>query len=226
MQQNARIKIAMADDHVLFRKGLVGLLKPDQHELLFDVGSGKQFIETMLSDEAMTPDIAIMDINMKDMNGFETVAWLRDNHPDIKILVVSEVNNDEDIVRMLKLGVKGYLTKFMEPEDLYAALQSIAQKSYYYTDFVTNKLIHSIQKEAADASDTVVSHKLWDSLSAKQKEFIRYACTEMNYVEIASKMHVSPKTIDGYRDAVFDCLELKSRVALVLYAIKNKLVTI
>ncbi len=163
---------------------------------------------------------------MPGMNGYEAVAWLRDNYPDIKTLVVSSVNNDEDIVRMLKLGVKGYLTKEMEPEDLHAALQSIAQKSYYYTDFVTNKLIHSIQKEAADNNDTIIYHKLWESLNVKQKEFIRYACTELNYVEIADKMNVAPKTVDGYRDAVFERFEIKSRVALVLYAIKNKLVTI
>jgi DNA-binding NarL/FixJ family response regulator len=227
MQQLAtRIKIAIADDHTMFRKGLAGLLKPDQYELLFDVENGKKLIEAIQGSEAMIPDIVIMDIAMPGMNGYEAVAWLRDNYPDIKTLVVSSVNNDEDIVRMLKLGVKGYLTKDMEPEDLYAALQSIAQKNYYYTDFVTNKLIHSIQKEAADNNDTIVYHKLWESLNVKQKEFIRYACTELNYVEIADKMNVAPKTVDGYRDAVFERFEIKSRVALVLYAIKNKLVTI
>jgi two-component system, NarL family, invasion response regulator UvrY len=164
------------------------------------------------------------------MNGYETVAWLKANYPDVKVLVVSMVDGEEAIVRMLKLGVKGYLSKEMEPEDLHAALQSIIRKNYYYTDFVTNKLVHSIQQEEEDNADSPVSlmvnHALWESLNTKQKEFIRYACTEMIYEEIAEKMCVSPKTIDGYRDVVFEKFGVKNRVGLVLYALKHKLVSL
>lgn len=225
----SKTKIAIADDHTLFRKGLIKLLDADRFELLFDVDNGKKLVDKISEDESMVPDIVIMDIGMPGMNGYEAVAWLRDNHPLVKVLVVSMVDREEAIVRMLKLGVKGYLPKEMEPEDLHAALQSIIKKDYYYTDFVTNKLVHSIQNEEffyEDKTGMLLNHQLWDTLNARQKEFVRYACTELIYDEIADKMCVSPKTIDGYRDAVFEKFNVKSRVGLVLYAIRNKLVTI
>jgi two-component system, NarL family, invasion response regulator UvrY len=228
-KSNFKTRIAIADDHSLFRKGLIKLLDEDRYELLYDVENGKILIEKLLEMEPILPDIVIMDIEMPGMNGYETVSWLRDNYPGIKVLVVSMVDREEAIVRMLKLGVKGYLSKEMEPEDLHAALQSIIKKNYYYTDFVTNKLVHSIQNGDQDVeakSDILHNHELWDSLNQRQKDFIRYACTEMTYEEIAEKMFVSPKTVDGYRDAVFERFGVKNRVGLVLYAIKNKLISL
>jgi two-component system, NarL family, invasion response regulator UvrY len=224
-----KTKIAIADDHPLFRKGLIKLLDEDRYELLFDVDNGKALMDRLQLPGTPLPDIVIMDIEMPEVNGFEAVSWLRNHYPDVKVLVVSMVDQEEAIVKMLKMGVKGYLSKHMEPEDLHAALRSIIQKDYYYTDFVTNKLVHSLQSEAkgmVDAHVTLHNHELWDSLNGKQKEFIRYACTEMIYDEIANIMCVSPKTIDGYRDAVFEKLGVKNRVGLVLYAIKHKLVSI
>jgi two-component system, NarL family, invasion response regulator UvrY len=229
MEGPTRIKIAIADDHTLFRRGLIKLLDADRYELLFDVSNGKLLISRIEECRERLPDIVIMDIEMPEINGFEAVSWLKQRYPDIKVLVVSMVEREEAIVRMLKLGVKGYLSKEMEPEDLHAALQSIAQKNYYYTDFVTNKLVHSIQNEdtlTVDTSAEMVNHELWESLNIRQKEFVRYACTELIYEEIADKMCVSPKTIDGYRDAVFERFNVKNRVGLVIYAIRNKLVTV
>lgn len=229
MEKMLKTKIAIADDHSLFRKGLIKLLDEGRYELLFDVENGNMLIEKIKENESNLPDIVIMDIEMPGMNGYDAVAYLQIHYPSIRILVVSMVDREEAIVRMLKLGVKGYLSKDMEPEDLHAALQSIINKNYYYTDFVTNKLIHSIQNESIyyeNKNGILANHSIWDSLSERQKTFVRYACTEMIYEEIADKMYVSPKTIDGYRDAVFEKFNVKSRVALVLYAIKNKLVTI
>lgn len=225
----SKTRIAIADDHTLFRKGLIKLLDEDRYELLFDVKNGKVMADKIRENESRLPDIVITEIDMPGMNGYEAVAWLRDNYPSVKVLVVSMVDREEAIVRMLKLGVKGYLSKEMEPEDLYAALQSIVKKDYYYTDFVTNKLVHSLQNEEPIYQENAampLNHDVWDTLSARQKEFVRYACTEMIYEEIAGKMFVSPKTIDGYRDAVFEKFNVKSRVGLVLYAIRHKLVTI
>ncbi|MBL7731953.1 MAG: response regulator transcription factor [Chitinophagaceae bacterium] len=229
MQPEAnKIKVAIADDHTLFRKGIIKLLDKDRYELIFDVQDGQSVIEEVSNKDNQLPDIIIMDIEMPNMNGYETVAWLRDNFPDIKILVVSMLDREETIFKMLKLGVKGYLSKDMEPEDLHAALVSIFNRNYYYTDFITNKLIHAIQQSdnAKEETSSLLNHQAWASLNSRQKEFVRYACTEMIYEEIADKMCVSPKTIDGYRDVVFEKFNVKSRVALILYAIRNGLVSV
>lgn len=223
-----RIKVGIADDHTLFRKGVIKLLDKERYELIFDVQDGQSVISELSKKDSILPDIVIMDIEMPNMNGYETVAWLRDKFPDIKILVVSMLDREETILKMLKLGVRGYLSKDMEPEDLHAALVSIYNRNYYYTDFITNKLIHAIQQNENAKHDPnyFLNHEAWDSLNSRQKEFVRHACTEMIYDEIADKMCVSPKTIDGYRDVVFERFNVKSRVALILYAIRNNLVSI
>lgn len=220
----SKINIAMADDHPLFRKGLIKHLDPAKYNLLFDVSDGAAMMDIIRADEKLVPDVVVMDIEMKGVNGYDTVAWLQAHYPSIHILVLSVVDHEESVVRMLRLGVKGYLSKVMEPEEFHAALEAVSRGDYYFTDMVTNRLVHTTQRKKQQ--EPVYSHELWNSLNTRQQQYVRYACTEMTYEEIAEKMYVSPKTIDGYRDVVFGRFNVKNRVGLVLYAIKNKLVTI
>jgi two-component system invasion response regulator UvrY len=156
------------------------------------------------------------------MDGFETTQWLKINHPDIKVLALSMYDNESSIIRMLKCGAKGYILKDSEPAELKAAIDDLVNKGYYYSDLVSGKLIHAINKieDEGSAMHTLVN------LNDRETDFLKYACTELTYKEIADKMFVSPRTIDGYRDALFEKLHLKTRVGLVMYAIKNGLVTV
>ncbi|MBQ4818601.1 response regulator transcription factor [Aquimarina sp. MMG016] len=210
------IKLALVDDHKLFRKGLVSLINKLNHDysIMFEANNGVELQQKI--NNSCLPDIIIMDVNMPEMNGFESVSWLHQNFPEVKVLVVSMVGKEETILRMIKLGVKGYLSKDVEPKELGEALQSIFNKGSYYTDFVTGKVIHSIQNEVSKHESIIEFHELKE----REQEFIRYACTEMTYNEIADKMCLSPKTVDGYRKKVFEKLNVKNRVGLVLYAIK------
>ena len=122
-------------------------------------------------------------------------------------------------MRMLKLGVKGYLSKDVEPQELKNAIMAIISKGFYYTDFITGKLVHSLQHLEDNNQRDVLA-----SLNNREKEFIQLACSELTYNEIAGKMFLSPKTIEGYRYNIFDKLNVKSRVGLALYAIKHGLV--
>jgi two-component system, NarL family, invasion response regulator UvrY len=228
-ETQSRIKIAIADDHALFRKGIIKLLDVERYAFMFDVANGQELILRLQEDRNNLPHIVIMDVEMPIMNGYAATSWMRENCPEVRVLVVSMIDKEEAIVRMLRLDVKGYLSKEMEPEDLHEALQSIMRKGYYYTDIVTNKLLHSIKAEVPLPGANIKKFEvrpLWEQLNQRQKDFIRYACTEMRYEDIASIMYVSPKTVDGYRDAVFEKFNIKSRVGLVLFAIKNGLVTV
>ena len=122
---------------------------------------------------------------------------------------------------MFKAGARGYILKDCEPSELKAALDSIMKKGYYYSELVTGKLIHSINKLDEDGDVRNLS-----PLSEREIQFLKFACTEMTYKEIADKMFLSPRTIDGYRDALFEKLNLKTRVGLVMYAIKNGIVQV
>ena len=173
-------------------------------------------------EKSNLPDIILLDINMPDMDGFATVRWLNKNHPVVKILIMSMIANEATIVRMLQLGVKGYLSKDVDPDKLKEAIVSIMNKGFYYTDFMTGKLVDSMQTEHTGNTTAAI----FSLMSAREKEFLQLACTEFTYAEIAAKMSLSPKTIDGYRNALFEKLNVKSRVGLALFAVKNGLVNL
>jgi two-component system, NarL family, invasion response regulator UvrY len=212
--------IVLVDDHSLLRMGLASLVESLGNTVLFEADDGKEFIEKL--DEQNLPQIVLMDINMPEMDGFQTTQWLKQNHPDIKVLALSMYDNENSIIRMLKCGAKGYILKDSEPAELKAAIEAVMSKGFYYSDLVSGKLIHAINKLDDDDNDL----KSLIQLNDRETDFLKYACTEMTYKEIADKMFVSPRTIDGYRDALFEKLHVKTRVGLVMYAIKNGVVNI
>ena len=188
------------------------------YTILFEADNGLDLQKKL--DHKNQPDIILMDISMPGMDGFASVQWLGENFPLVKILVVSMIEKEETIVRMLKLGVKGYLCKDVEPKELGEALNAIINKGFYYTDFITGKLVHSLQHVQ---EDTEMSSAL-NLMNEREKDFLQLACSEYTYNEIAAKMFLSPKTIDGYRNALFEKLNVKSRVGMALFAVKNGLV--
>lgn len=213
------VSVALVDDHKLFRKGLKSLIEMvgNNYTIVFEADNGVDMQAKL--KKSPSPDILLMDIHMPDMDGYESVKWLSQYHPHTKVLVVSMIENDETIVRMLKMGVKGYLSKDVEPKELSEALHAIMHKGYYFTDFITGKLVHSLQVGV----ENNIGHPL-PQINDREMEFLKLACSEMTYNEIAGKMFLSPKTIDGYRNALFEKLNVKSRVGLALYAVKNGIV--
>ena len=212
--------IALADDHVLLRNGLASLIKNFGHQVLFEANNGEDVIR--LVQEGRKPDLILMDINMPVKDGYETSSWLRENHPDIKVLALSMLDDENAIIRMIKNGARGYLLKESEPGELRDAINAVLQKGFYYSEMVTGRLVHSISgvDEESQNSQQVML------LTEREIEFLKLACTEMTYKEIAAKMFLSPRTIDGYRDALFLKLDIKTRTGLVIYAIKNGIVKI
>lgn len=210
--------IALVDDHALFRKGLIALIHSlgDDYKVLFDAGSGDEFIQKLQQADHQ-PDIAIVDINMPGKNGFEIVAWLNENYPLIKVLVVSMLDKEEVMVRMLRMGVKGYLSKDVEPEDLKRAIDAIMYKGFYYTDFITGRLLHDLQKDSTHKSGST-------ALTARETEVLQWMCSELGYKEIAARLNVSVKTIDIYKDTLCKKTGCISRIGLAMYAIKNNIV--
>ncbi len=192
-----------------------------QYTVIFEADNGKD-LQTKLTPEN-TPDILLLDINMPEMDGFSTVKWLNVHFPLIKTLVVSMIEKEETVVNMLKLGIKGYLCKDVEPKELSEALHSVYNKGFYYTDFITGKLLYSIQQEGGEGYS---GGHTSTSFNDREREFLKLVCSELTYNDIAVKMSLSPKTIDGYRNALFEKLNIKSRVGLALYAVKHGLVQI
>lgn len=212
--------IVLTDDHSLLRNGLASLVQSLGHTVLFEADNGKDFIAKLNTKQL--PDIVLLDINMPEMDGYETAQWIKINQPDIKVLALSMYDNETSIIRMLKCGARGYILKDSEPAELRAAINAVMEKGFYYSDLVSGKLMHAINK----MDDESEGLKSLVPLNDRETDFLKYSCTELTYKEIADKMFVSPRTIDGYRDALFEKLHVKTRVGLVMYAIRNGIVTV
>lgn len=214
------IKVVLVDDHQLFRKGIAELINSfNQYFVLYEASSGIELQEKLNPDNI--PDIIIMDVNMPGMDGFKTMQWLCKHYQSIPVLVLSMLDDEDTIVRMLKYGVKGYLLKDAHPHELHNAMDTLINKGFYYTDLVTGRLIHSLQ-DSKENQENNPNHKL----SEKEINFLKFCCSELSYKEIADKLFISPRTADGYRDKLFEKLDIKSRVGLVLYAVKNGIVSL
>ena len=213
--------VVLVDDHVLLRNGLAKLIGSfGNYDVLFEADNGKDFTKQL--KPASLPGIVLMDINMPEMDGYETTLWLKKNHPEIKVLALSMYDNENAIIRMFKAGAKGYILKDCDPSELRMALDALNKKGFYYSEMVTGRLIHSINK--LDDDDDHTNNLI--HLNDRELEFLKLACSELTYKEIADRMFLSPRTIDGYRDALFEKLNVKTRVGLVMYAIKNGIVNL
>src|SRR4051812_3813465 len=214
------IKVSLVDDHVLLRKGLADLISSQGYSIHFQCDNGKQLC-TKLNNQDL-PDIILMDINMPEMDGFEATRWLKENYPLVNVLALSMYDDENAIIRMLRNGAKGYILKDSEPSELKTAINAVVTKGFYYSEIVTGKLVHNLKKLEEDDHENSNMHLA--KLNEKEITFLKLACTEMTYKEIADHMYLSPRTIDGYRDQLFEKLNVKSRIGLVLFAIKNGLV--
>lgn len=215
---NNKIYIAVVDDHALFRKSLHVLIDLfARYQVLFDAANGEDFIHQL--DENNLPDIVLMDINMPVMDGYLTTSWLKENYPQINVIALSTMDAETSIIKMIKNGANGYLLKDADPEELKYALDEVQRMGYFYNELVSRKIMGSIR----DLTEADSKLNLFVKLSEREIQFLKFSCTELTYKEIADKMCVSVRTIEGYRDALCEKLNLKTRVGLAVYAIKNNL---
>ncbi|MBN8837405.1 MAG: response regulator transcription factor [Sphingobacteriia bacterium] len=213
------IKIAIVDDHAMFRKGLCMLVNLfPNHTVLFDAENGKDFIKQL--NENDLPHIVLLDINMPEMDGYETANWVKQNYPEIKILALSTMDSEAAIIKMIKCGAKGYVLKDANPEELKLAFSELLAKGFFYNELVSRKILNSVNALVDEHHEV---NKLLN-LSERELEFLKLSCSEKSYAQIAKEMFVSERTVDGYRDALFKKLNITTRVGLVMYAIKNGIV--
>jgi DNA-binding NarL/FixJ family response regulator len=212
-------QIALVDDHTLLRNGLAALVSSfTGYSVLFEAANGKEFIQQL--KKYPVPDIVLLDITMPEMNGLETAEWMKKNLPAAKILVLSVMDIDTMIISMLKRGARGYILKDSKPAVFKEALDNIRDTGFYMNELVSNKMLNYVthSDEKAQEEISLISH-----LTENELTFLQLACTEMTYKEIAQKMELSPRTIDGYRDELLKKLKVQTRIGLVIFAIKHGL---
>jgi len=206
--------VVVVDDHVLLSQAIGELVNGfDSFELAYLCNNGQELLDAM-KHPTKVPDMVLIDINMPILNGIDTTKILKEKYPEVKVLALSIEENEATILKMLRAGANGYLMKDTKKAILQEALIQVRDKGYYHTNTVAQLLVGQL---IDDKPQTV--------LKDREIEFIKLACTEKNYKEIAEVMFLSPKTIEGYRDSIYEKLNIKNRIGLVLYAIRNKLFT-
>jgi len=213
--------VTVVDDHTMFRKGICALINLfPNYKVLFDAANGQDFIKQL--QPRHIPDIVLLDVVMPEMDGYLTANWIKANYPEIKILALSTMDAETAIIRMIKNGAKGYVLKDAEPSELKQAFDEVLSRGYYYNDLISRKIIQSVNLLADDKNGITTFSNLTD----RELTFLKLACSEKTYFEIAKEMFVSERTVDGYRDSLFKKLNISTRVGLAIYAIKNGIVKI
>ena len=215
-----KTKVALVDDHSLLRDALGKIIDslPEYHvSILAD--NGKDFTEKI--KHQLAPQLVILDLNMPVYNGFETAKWIRNNYPEMLVLVLTMYDSEIALLQLLQVGVRGFLKKDIHPTELKFAMQSVLSTGYYYSHNTTGRLVNLFKN---DGLKSMPLHNI--IINQNELRFLKLASTEFTYKEIASQMNISPRTVDNYRDSLFIKLNVKSRVGLAMFAIKSGIVTL
>ncbi|WP_300434781.1 response regulator transcription factor [Christiangramia sp.] len=201
--------IIIVDDHKLFAQSLQILVNSfEGFEVTHVFKNGRELVDHYENGKA-SPDIILLDMRMPVMDGMETMKWLKKYNPEQKVLTLTVDQEDETIIKMLRFGCRGYLLKDIDPEEFEYALNAIDRTGYYSNKTISEALSRDGKKLK------------YEELTKRELEFLNHACSELTYKAIAGEMNLSPKTIDNYRESLFSKLHVKSRVGLVIFALRE-----
>ncbi|HEU5289564.1 MAG TPA: response regulator transcription factor [Cyclobacteriaceae bacterium] len=210
----SRIKVTIVDDHSVVRSGLVKILSDEPDMEIVAEANGYTELRKSLTETV--PNIILLDISMPGKNGLEILKELKDNNPDIKVLVLSMHPEDRFSVRSIKAGASGYLTKESAPEELVDAIRQVHANGKFITLSLAERLMNSFEKD---------SNKLpHEKLSDREFQILCLIASGSKIKEIAEKLFLSPATIATYRARVMEKMQLRSNVDLTNYAIRNNLI--
>lgn len=212
------IKVAIADDHKIFRKGVILSLRPYTNiKFVLEAENGDELLAGL--PEAQ-PDVVLMDLRMPQKDGIEATKIVSKQYPNIFVLVLSMYEDERFVSHLMENGANGYLLKNAEPQEIRKAIMDVYEKGYYLNNFVNRILI----KKAHAKQKTIPSLNNEITISDKEREVLRFICMEFTAQEIAQKMDISPRTVEAIKDRLMERFGSKNTAGLVFFAVKNNLV--
>jgi DNA-binding NarL/FixJ family response regulator len=213
LKKYSDIQVAIADNHNILRKGVIALLQEHDIAVTIEAKNGLELI-SRLENTSELPDICILDIRMPELDGFDTISILTKRWPKIKKLVFTGICNRHSVIKTLSVGADGYLVKDADTKELYKAVCDLHDYGYYQSaleiEYFSKKRLSLLEFKK-------------ELFTSREISFIKYCCTELTYKEIADKMNVSLRTVDGYRNELFSRLKVKSRIGVVMYALNSEI---
>lgn len=211
-------KIALVDDHQILRSSLTHLIESfGDCKVVMDATNGIDFLNKL--ENQPSPDIVILDLNMPEMDGYETAIVLKEKRPEIHVLMLTMYDSEATLIRLLQAGVKGFLKKDIHPSELKFAINAVMQFGFYYSHNTTGKLMNLFRLD----SDAAIQKNI---LSEQEVSFLKLVASDLTYKEIAEALALNPRTVDNLRDHLFEKLDVKSRVGLAMYALKKGIIGI
>ena len=211
------IKVAIADDHKIFRSGVINTLTPYENiNVMFEAEDGKHLLEIM---EDQQPDVILMDLKMPNMDGIEATKRVREKYAHVKVIVLTMYEDDNFIVHLIENGANAYLLKNAEPDEIYEAICTTYEKGFYFNENVNlallKKVMHKNKQQFKPSFQSEVP------LTDRELEVLRLICGELTTQQISEKIFLSPRTVEGLRQKLLEKTGAKNIVGLVMYAFRN-----
>jgi two-component system, NarL family, response regulator DegU len=217
----AKIKLALVDDHNLFRRGIASILgQVADFELVLEASNGQEFIEKI---PRKMPDVVLLDLQMPVLDGTATADYLRENYPLVKIIVLTMHDEDRMVLHLLEKGVSGYLLKDSDPDEVEKAVRKVMDEGVYLNEFVSRAMLRKMtNKTTVVKQSTLYNSKIL--LSEREKEVLKLICEGLSTAEISDRIFLSPRTVEGHRLRILEKTGTKNTAGMVAYAFKNDLV--
>ena len=212
------IKYAIADDHKLFRKGIIAVLEDSPgFKLVLEAQNGRELLNNL---NKAKPDIILLDLRMPEMDGIETTVEIRKQNEDVKIIIVTMLDDEKYVIHLMEVGANGYLLKNAEPEEIKTAITTAYENGYYFNDYVNKALLKRVVHK--NQLKPVFNNNI--ELSSREIEVLKLICNEQTANEISKLIFLSPRTVEGIRTKLLEKIGVKNTAGLVMYAVKNRLV--
>lgn len=218
-----KIKIVIADDELLFQKGISFILGREKNmEIINEVSNGQELMDFLNSIDDL-PDVVLMDLKMPHLNGVEATKLMSSKFPTIKIIALTSYNTDSFIANMIHVGAVSYLVKNATPKEMIDTINEVYDKGFYYNDVVlkviNDGLISPNQKAKLNKSSFSD-----DYLTNREREILQLICMQHSTAEIAEKLFISPRTVEGHRNSLLLKTESRNVAGLVVFALQNKII--
>lgn len=209
-----RIKVGIVDDHELFRKGVIGILDPDRFEVTLEAENGEEFLDLLASTAV---DVVLLDLEMPVLDGMEACKQARERFPELKVLILTMHRAPHFMIHMMENGANGYLVKESGPDELERALERVYQTGYFFNDSLSRAMLLKLE----GGNRKVPKQSLHTELSDRETEVLRLICDELTTPEIAERLYLSPRTVEGYRKQLLEKTGARNTAGLVLWAVRQ-----
>lgn len=222
------MRVAVVDDHQLFRKSLAHLLNSfDAIEVVLQANNGREFLDAI---DTVEIDLVLLDIQMPEMNGFQTCKVLRDKFPSIFVLIISQLTTKESIHKVMELGAHGFFTKNSDPEQLQIAIRSISENGYYFGNELGPVIREIILWEKKNIKNVFLSNSLddidEDCLTSREIEIIKLVSNGNSSKEISTLLNINVRTVETHRKHIMEKTQAKNFIGVVIFALKYNLINI